>query len=144
MTVNTRPTGITVLAVLSAIGGVLGILAGFGALAGGAIIGASGAATGVGALGGVVAMLGLLLLVLSVIQLILAYGFWTIKPWAWRLGVALAGINIGLAVVQFLAGGQGLLSLLFTVLISGVILYYLNQPGIRQIFRAPASGFDIR
>jgi len=144
MTVNTRPTGITVLAVLSAIGGVLGILGGSAALFGGAVIGAAGAAAGAGALGGIVALLGLLLLVLSVIQLILAYGFWTIKPWAWRLGVALAAINIGVAVLQFLTAGQGIMSLLFTVLISGAILYYLNQPGIRQIFSAPASGFDIR
>jgi hypothetical protein len=144
MTVNTRPTGITVLAVLSAIGGVLGILAGSGALFGGAIIGAAGAATAVSGLGGIIALLGLALLVLSVVELLLAYGFWTIKPWAWRLGVALAVVNIVLAVLQLLTGGQSIVSTLFSVLINGVILYYLNQPEIRRLFNAPASGFDVR
>jgi hypothetical protein len=144
MTVNTRPTGITVLAVLSAIGGVLGILGGSAAVFGGAFLGVAGAAAGVGALGGLLAVVGLIILALSIAQLFLAYGFWTIKPWAWRLGVALSAASIAFAVLQFLAVRQDFVGLLISVAINGIILYYLNQPEIRRLFNAPASGFDIR
>jgi hypothetical protein len=56
----TRPTGITILAVLAAIGGVLALLAGlFATVLGGAV----GAATGSAAVGGLVSVLGLIAIV---------------------------------------------------------------------------------
>ena len=37
---------------------------------------------------------GLIVLVYSVLSLALAYGFWTLKPWAWPLGVAVEGLGM--------------------------------------------------
>ena len=57
------PTGITILAVLAAIGGVFGILGGLALLASGGFI---GVATGSGALGGLAALIGAVTLVSGV------------------------------------------------------------------------------
>src|SRR3712207_1825572 len=67
-----RPLGITILAILAAVAGVLGLL---------------GSLT---LLGFGLGIYGLLFLVLSVVYLVFAYGAWTLKPWAWTLGVGLS------------------------------------------------------
>lgn len=136
---GTRPTGITILAILALIGGLFGIM---GSLA---LIGLGGLATAVGAIGGggFIFIGGLVLLALSVTELAIAYGFWTVKPWAWRLGVILALVNVAWALVSLVLVSFDLTNLLVTVVISAILIYYLNLPAIRQAFGAPASGLPI-
>ena len=122
-----RPTGITILAVLSAIGGVFGLLASLALLGFGAVAGASG-------LGGFVFIAGLLVLVYSVLSLILAYGFWNLKPWAWQLGVAVQGLGIVQAVLQFMNNSSNVASLVIGVGIAAFILWYLFQPNVKAAF----------
>ncbi|MEI8333670.1 MAG: hypothetical protein WCH74_07440 [Chloroflexota bacterium] len=126
-----RPTGITILAVLSAIGGVFGIFGGFLVVMGGGIL---GAATGSASVGGAVVVLGVVTLVLGIVGLALAYGFWTLQPWAWPLGVALEVINIGVAIAQVVTGSSSIPSVAISVIVAGVILYYLTQPAIKRAF----------
>ena len=117
-----RPTGITILAILAAIGGILGLFGGFVVLlAGTAIFGGAGALLGIAAL----AYAGLLIAA--------AYGFWTLQPWAWPLGVAVAIFGIVISVL-YIIGGQSIASQLLSIVVDGVILYYLNQPTIRSLF----------
>ncbi len=125
----TRPTGITILAVLSAIGGVLGILAGLALFA----LGGVAAASGAGALFGLGAIFGLIALVIGVLSLAFAYGAWTLKPWAWPLGVGLQIASLALSALTILGGGD-ISSQLISVVIAGVILYYLFQPSIKAVF----------
>ncbi len=134
-----RPKGVTILAILAAIGGVLGLLGGlalvgFGGLAGG-LVGA--------AIGGFVVISGLIILVLAVLELVLAYGFWTLQPWAWQLGVILSAVNILIQILGVLriVFYSDLSSALLSIIISGVIIYYLNQAEIRRVFNAPEKGF---
>jgi hypothetical protein len=139
----TRPTGVTILAILAAIAGVFGLLGGLtlvgvGGMAGGVIGGAAGAA-----IGGLAVIGGLIVIVLAVLELALAYGFWTLRPWAWQLGVILAAIQIVVAVLGVLGivFRQDLGGAVISIAISGVILYYLNQAEIRRVFNAPEKGF---
>jgi hypothetical protein len=125
-----RPTGITILAVLSAIGGVLGILGGV-ALIG--IGGLAAASTGSAAFFGLGAIWGLLVLATAVASLVFAYGAWTLKPWAWPLGVALQIISLALAALTVISGGD-ITSQIIGVVISAIILYYLFQPNIKAVF----------
>ena len=118
-----RPTGITILAILSAIGGVLGLFGGFVVLGLGATI-----------LGGAGVVLALAILALAALSLALAWGFWTLQPWAWPLGVVIQAANIILAIVQFVAADTGIVSTIISIGIAGVILYYLNQPSIKALF----------
>ena len=130
----TRPTGVTVLAVLAAIGGIFGVLAGLGLLGLGTLV------AGVG-LGGLAFVFGLLVLALGVAELALAYGLWGLRPWAWRYGIALAALSVLLNVVELLLGYSSITSVVISVVISGIIIYYLNSPDVRRAFGAPATGW---
>lgn len=125
-----RPMGITILAVLSAIGGVLGLL---GSLAIIGIGGLAAASTGSAAFFGLGAIWGLIILALAIASLVFAYGAWTLKPWAWSLGVALQVISLVLAALTVVSGGD-ISSQIIGVVISAIILYYLFQPNIKAAF----------
>ena len=118
-----RPTGITILAILAGIGGVFGLLGGFGVLfVGGAV--ASGA----------VMILGLCALAYAALLIAFAYGAWTLQPWGWALGVAVAIFGIVVALLQVVLGGSSIFSQIISIAIDGAILYYLNQPAIKSLF----------
>src|SRR6476620_6077474 len=115
-----RPTGI---AVLAAIGGFFGLLGGFGVLFVGGVVSSPA-----------VVVLGLCALAYAALFIAFAYGAWTLKPWAWPLGVAVAIFGIVVAILQVLLGGSSIFSQVISVAIDGAILYYLNQPGIKALF----------
>lgn len=117
-----RPTGITILAVLAAIGGVFALFGGLVIFTAGTVI-----------FGGLGAILGLAFLAYAGLILAFAYGAWTLQPWAWPLGVAGAAFGIVLAVLNII-GGSSIVSQIISIAVDGGILYYLNQPGIKSIF----------
>ncbi len=120
---STRPTGITILSILAGLGGVFGLFGGFVVLGlGSAIFGGAGA------------LLGLAILAYAGLSLALAWAFWTLKPWGWPLGVAVAIFGIVLAVLQLIGANSNIISTIISVGIDGAILYYLNQPGIKALF----------
>lgn len=123
-----RPTGVTVIAILAAIGGVFGLLASLVLLG----IGASGAVAG--NLGGLAFLAGIFVLAYSILSLVLAYGFWTLKPWAWPLGIGVQVLGIVQAVLQFMNDQSGIVSLVISLAISAVILWYLYQPHVKAAF----------
>ena len=122
-----RPLGVTIIAVLSAIGGFFGLLASLVFLG-------LGAATTASGLGGLAFVAGLIILAYSLLSLALAYGFWTLKPWAWPLGVGVQALGIIQAVLQFLNDTGQFFSLLVSLAIAGVILWYLFQPHVKAAF----------
>ena len=117
-----RPTGITILAILAAIGGVLGLFGGFVVLFAGTVI-----------FGGAGALLGIAALAYAALFIAFAYGAWNLMPWAWPLGVAVAIFGIVISVL-YIIGGQSIVSQIVSIVVDGVILYYLNQPNIRALF----------
>lgn len=128
---SARPTGITILAVLAAIFGVLGLL---GSLA---VVGLGGLGFGlVGAANAGIffTLFGLAGLVLSIVELAFAYGAWTLKPWAWQLGLYASGANAALAVLNLVLGWSVITSAVISVAIAGVIIYYLMTPDVKRAF----------
>jgi hypothetical protein len=125
-----RPTGVTILAVLAAIGGVLGLLGGLLALG---LTGAVAAGTGNGGLAGLVGIVGILALLQGVLALAFAYGAWTLKPWAWTLGIVAFGISLALSILNIVSGGD-ISSQAVSIVIGIVILYYLFTPAVKQAF----------
>jgi uncharacterized membrane protein len=123
-----RPTGITVMAVLAAIGGVFGLLASL------ALLGVGAAVSATSGLGGLAALAGIIVLAYSVLSLVLAYGFWTLKPWAWPLGIGVQVLGIIQAVLQFMNNSTNVVSLVISLSIAGVILWYLYQPHVKAAF----------
>jgi hypothetical protein len=123
-----RPTGVTIIAVLSAIGGVLGLLAGIALLAAGPAV---SSATG---LGGLVGPAAWIVLAYSVLSLALAYGFWMLKSWAWPLGVGVEVLGIIQAVLQYTNDTRQLFSLIISLALAGFILWYLYRPHVKAAF----------
>jgi hypothetical protein len=123
-----RPMGITILAVLAGIGGVLLLL---GGLASVGLGGLAATSSGSAALGGLVAIFGVLFLILGVLYLAFAYGAWTLKPWAWMLGVAGQIISLALAALSAVTGGG---FNIVGILIAVAILYYLFTPAVKAAF----------
>lgn len=124
-----RPTGVTIIAVLAAIGGVFGLLGGLTLIGLGGFIAASGVA------GGALApILGLLLLAYGVLALVLAYGFWTLKPWAWTLGIGLQAAGIVINILQFVNDSTQLVSAIVSIAISAAVIWYLYQPNVKAAF----------
>jgi MFS family permease len=132
-----RPTGITILAVLYAIGGILGIVG--GALSFDAVA-----------------------LVLGVVEVAIAYGLWNGQNWSRILvmifsilGIIGSAVMIALGptLMMFMLKANptmaskmgmflGMISTVFTVsgiigiVINVIILYYLTRPHVKEFFTA--------
>jgi len=133
-----RPMGITILAVLSLIAGVFGLLGGLAALGIGAVF---ASVTGVG---GLFQILGIVALALAIADLAIGYGFWTLKPWAWSFAFIVFVVGILIELLRFISwGGYGFTNIVISLVFAGIVVYYLNQSEVRKAFGAPASGFPI-
>jgi hypothetical protein len=132
-----RPTGITILAVLAFIGGILGICGSLSGIVGGSFLGglaASVGASNASALGGLIAVYSIVALAFAVADLVFGFGAWTLKPWAWMLGMVLFGLNIVFQLVALLAGWTTFGAALIPVVIGGIIIYYLLTPDVKKAF----------
>jgi hypothetical protein len=127
-TTGGRPTGVTIIAILAAIGGVFGIFGGLILMLGGA---AAGVATGSAALGGLAAVLGAAFLAVAILYIVFAWGAWGLKPWAWTLGIGLAAVSIVLGLFSLVNGD---VSSVISIAIAGAITYYLFRPEIQAAF----------
>ncbi len=121
------------MAVLEILEGLIGVLAGlglmaFGALASSMIGGLSLLGDIVGALVGVV---GAIFLVFGLISFLLAYGLLKGRRWAWTVSLVFAILGLIFGILQMLGSpGSGVLQ----VVISGIIIYYLYRPNVKSFF----------
>lgn len=123
-----RPTGITIIAILLAISGVVSVVVGLSA-AGVYDLGMGGAA-GNEAQGWADVIVG-------VITLLVSYGLWTLAGWAWTVAVVVVGIRVLIGVWALVA--QGLdssigVQALVQAVINVLVLLYLFSGGVRAAF----------
>ena len=129
VTMKDRPMGITVLAVLALVTGILSLVSGL------ALLGVGGLSIfGSGPQGGNVLALGALTFALSPVALGIGYGFWALKPWAWAAGLALYCASLGVAVFAVLLAGAALVTVAVQVGIALFVIVYLLQPKVRAVF----------
>jgi uncharacterized membrane protein HdeD (DUF308 family) len=105
-----RPLGVTVIAILTIIGGIIFLVSGLVLL----IIG-----------------IGIILLALGIAYLVMAYGLWKGKGWAWTITLILSAIGIIVAIVSIATGNVGAI---ISIIINGVIIYYLYKPNVKAFF----------
>jgi len=131
-----RPTGVTVM-------GVLQILAGFGSLGLGFMLaatyaflgslmasGAEGVAFSAGFGGFLVvagALIGGILIVIGIANLVIAYGLFKGKSWAWMLCLIFAVISAVSGILTFPVG-------IVTILFNALIIYYLTRRNVKVYF----------
>jgi hypothetical protein len=136
MTRPQRPLGVAVLTILQ-------ILSGLGDIAIGAVLAILAVIAGI-VVGGPVATLLFLLdfvvIGLGIFSLIMAYGLWTGKGWAWALSMIGAIIGIILGVVSLIVTyieGRGLfesLSYIIPTVLYVIMLPYLITGNVRAFF----------
>jgi hypothetical protein len=121
-----RPVGVAVLAVIAAVLGVLALLAA------GAWWNASEGFAWLPRIHGGERLIALVLLAVGLLELVFAYGAWTLRPWAWMLGVVLEVIVLVLAVLQL--GRLEVARHSITIVLAGVTLWDLATPRVRAAF----------
>jgi len=125
---SARPIGITILAVLAVLATVLSVIVASDLIGTGTTTGSTSR------LGGLAPVLGVVLILVGALNLVLAYGFWTLKSWAWPLGVGLWAASIVLDVLQYLNDNSLLVTMAISVLIGVAVLYYLFRPQVKAAF----------
>ena len=123
-----RPTGVTILAVLEFIVGIIALLGGLGALVGSAALGFAGR----GMLSGVFGIFGGVALIFGILALVVGWGMWTGREWAWIVGIVLAVLGLVSGVVQLAFFNA---SAILQILIDLLILYYLTRPHVKAFFK---------
>jgi hypothetical protein len=76
---------------------------------------------------------GLLLAAGPLLWLVVSYGAWNLRPWAWWAGMAATGITV-VGVVVNIINGVGILQAMASAPLSIVIFIYLLLPDIRRVF----------
>lgn len=112
-----RPLGVTILAVLEIIVGLLGLFSGFTLITVGAMLPFFGAFA---------ALLGAVALFIGLLDVIIGWGLWSLKSWAWMVALIVNIINLILNAVQFAWLGA---------IINLIIILYLQQGDIKSRFR---------
>ena len=131
---NQRPTGVTILAILAFVGGILSIL---GALT---LLGLGGFLAGAG-FGGLAVFFGIYALVWGALALWIGWGFWQLRPSAWRWGIILMVVGAVIAIIQIPLGySGGIASAAISVAIDLAVIYYLTTPAVRAAFGQSTSG----
>jgi uncharacterized membrane protein (DUF2068 family) len=110
-----RPLGITIIAIILAVEGILGIIGGIVAL---------GASAG----------LGIFTLILGILYLVLAWGLWTLQPWAFWATVVLEVVALINGILAFVGGsaGHGIVAIVIALI---VLIYLFADRNVRAAFR---------
>jgi hypothetical protein len=111
MTLQGRPIGITVLAILWVIVGVLWI---------------SAVTQGGG--------LGLLSIGVAGLFLALGYGTWALKPWAWAIGIGAAILELFVGASTLIRDPTQVVSAVPSMVISALIIWYLRTTQVKAAF----------
>ena len=82
-------------------------------------------------LGGIGVAIGGVLLALAIVSFVVSYGLLKGLGWAWTVTVVLSIISIILNVISIAAGN---IASIISIIISGIILYYLYRPHVKAYF----------
>ena len=159
-----RPLGVTILAVLNALSGIFTLLVGIGFAALMAlgmlaflketireIEHSMPLAIPAGLIAGFLLIIIIILIVVGLVNLVIAWGLWTGKVWAWWLTVIFSGIgalaalaNLGFTVFRFarVLGHPGVMvgmgisvgSNLVSLAIDLLIIWYFFRPHVKAFF----------
>lgn len=123
-----RPMGISVLALLALLAALPALVAGL-ALVGVATLGPTVPVTD-----GFMYAVGAGTLIYAGLSLILAYGFWSMRSWAWMAGVALQVLGMATTLSQFAYEDRNVVSVVISLSLNAVILLYLFRADVKAAF----------
>ena len=122
-----RPIGVTIIAILTIIGGIGFLASGIAAVV---------AAPFLSDMEGLSAGIGAALMALGIAYFVMAYGLWKGKGWAWTITLVLSFIGIVLGIASIVTGNIGAV---FHLIINIIVVYYLYRPNVKAFFGKPVS-----
>ena len=122
-----RPILISIVAILQFLAGLLFVFAGIVMLGGMITIADAPELAQLGALGGAG------MLILGLVYLVIAGGFWNGWKIMWYIGVIVHTLSI-IIYVYYVATGAGIMTYAVSIIISLLILLYLFTRGVREFF----------
>ena len=122
-----RPTGVAILASLLIVIGILGVLGGVSYLSLTQMAPAE-ALTGLPP-----TTLGWLNIAVGAIALVVGWGMWALKRWAWLLAIAVTVVRLFFEILKLLEPNLMLAGAL-GIVISAVIIWYLLRPEVKRAF----------
>src|SRR2546428_590035 len=139
-----RPTGVTILAILAILGGIVLLVGGAGLLAFAGLLTIANLSNtplsgiDIATVQLIFSALGAVLLVLGILYLIVGIGYWGGKGWAWTLGIVVTVISLIADIVQIGINPVSAAGNVFGILIALIILYYLTRQHVKAFFgKAP-------
>jgi uncharacterized membrane protein (DUF2068 family) len=156
-----RPTGVTILAVLFVIAGAFTLLGGIATLVAipfvanvnpnvigneiqfngqQPLLTPSDQTTLAQGSGSILTVLGAVLIPLGIASLVVAYGLFKAKRWAWYVAIVLSIIGIVVNVISLVTANMGAIAgALVGIAINGIVLYYLSRRSVREYFGKVAT-----
>jgi uncharacterized membrane protein (DUF2068 family) len=90
--------------------------------------------------GSILTILGALLIPLGIASLIVAYGLFKGKIWAWYVAVVLSIIGLVVNVISLVTSNMGAIAgALVGIAFEGIVLYYLSRGNVREYFGKVAT-----
>ncbi|MDQ1280108.1 MAG: hypothetical protein QG670_1370 [Thermoproteota archaeon] len=136
--ITQRPTGITIIAALNVLGGLIFLGLGTLVLLAAVILGTGFRAADfpifAGISGAVLGIIGGVLVIIGLINFVIAYGYWIGSGWAWTVGMVFAVLEI---LLGLLALPQGVVS----IILNGLIVYYLTRQHVKAFFLKNSSSY---
>jgi uncharacterized membrane protein (DUF2068 family) len=149
-TPKSRPTGVTIIAILNVIGGIIMLFFGLAFVALGTIIPfvpqselqqqqqnlTAGdidlSQVPPSLISGAIVAVGGVLVAIGIFSFVVAYGLLKGKRWAWTLTIILSIIIIVVAAISIATTGN--IFSIISIVISGIVLYYLYRPHVKAYF----------
>ncbi len=127
-----RPTGVTVLGILSIIIGALNLIGGIMLFALGPVFQSAMMSKGmVPSMVHVFGAFGAIGIVFGAVYILIGYGLLNGMSWSWWLTVIFSAIGVVLDIVFVVLG---VIPALLGAIINGIILYYFLQPHVKYYF----------
>ena len=141
---GSRPLGVTIIAILNVISGIIMLAGGAGLATLGSALptmttvdpNAGGQMALVGLLGGGAVAVGAVLIILGIVSFIVAWGLFKGKGWAWTVTLILSAISIIMGIVSLVGGNFGAI---VNIIIAGIVIYYLFRPHVKAYFGKTAT-----
>lgn len=126
-----RPFGVSLISILMIIDAIIGMFAAF-AMLGLSVFGLFD----VPYIGTAVALsvIGIFVLLITIIELVVAAGLWSLEKWAWIVAVIVCWIDIIFGVISGIINVQTFSSVLLGIIIPLIVLFYLYSENVRKSF----------
>jgi len=143
-----RPIGVTIIAILTIIGGIALLIGGLGFIALAGILSlastevSSSGSVDIAALDILPMILGIFMVIIGIIYLIVSYGLLKGKGWAWIVTIIVTIIGLVIQIISAVTTGllssslaSGLATHIIGIIISGIIIFYLYRPHVKAYFK---------